>query len=167
MFNFGNCVERRVHVPTKVSLHLLGLILVNYLAHDSLFNLLMKLFTDMEQSEERKDFLQEIQLMKSVGFHSNIVNMLGCCTIKHPMCLVVEYVPYGDLLHYLRKRRGDVSYFSRYVALFFCATASTGCRKQFMTLFAVKCSNFIALLALLLIMLSYYSYGATNSEFFA
>ena len=56
----------------------------------------------------RQDFLEEIQLMKAVGSHKNIVNMVGCCTVEEPMFLLVEYVPYGDLLHYLRKRRGKV-----------------------------------------------------------
>ena len=46
--------------------------------------------------------------MKNMGSHKNIVNMLGCCTVEEPMFLLVEYVPYGDLLHYLRKRRGKV-----------------------------------------------------------
>ena len=64
----------------------------------------------MNDEEQRREFLQEMQLMKDVGSHPNIVNMLGCCTVTEPMFLIVEYVMYGDLLHYLRKRRGQVSY---------------------------------------------------------
>ena len=60
----------------------------------------------MADSDQRREFLEEIQLMKAVGSHKNIVNMVGCCTVEEPMFLLVEYVPYGDLLHYLRKRRG-------------------------------------------------------------
>ena len=62
----------------------------------------------MADGDQRREFLQEIQLMKAVGLHKNIVNMIGCCTVKEPMFLLVEYVPYGDLLHYLRKCRGKV-----------------------------------------------------------
>ena len=62
----------------------------------------------MSDSDQRKEFLDEIQLMKAVGSHRNIVNMIGCCTVVEPMFLLVEYVPYGDLLHYLRKHRGKV-----------------------------------------------------------
>ena len=62
----------------------------------------------MADSDQRREFLEEIQLMKAVGSHKNIVNMLGCCTVEEPMFLLVEYIPYGDLLHYLRKRRGKV-----------------------------------------------------------
>jgi len=65
-------------------------------------------FSDMADSDQRREFLEEIQLMKAVGSHKNIVNMLGCCTVEEPMFLLVEYIPYGDLLHYLRKRRGKV-----------------------------------------------------------
>ena len=65
-------------------------------------------FLDMADGDQRREFLEEIQLMKAVGSHKNIVNMLGCCTVEEPMFLLVEYIPYGDLLHYLRKRRGKV-----------------------------------------------------------
>ena len=57
-----------------------------------------------------KDFLQEIDLMKSIGFHKNIVNLIGASTHMKPLCLVLEYMPYGDLLHYLRKKRTHVSF---------------------------------------------------------
>lgn len=43
--------------------------------------------------------------MKSIGYHSNVVNMIGCCTRQDPICLVVEHVALGDLLHYLRDYR--------------------------------------------------------------
>ncbi|RMX40808.1 hypothetical protein pdam_00006541 [Pocillopora damicornis] len=63
----------------------------------------------MADNDQRREFLEEIQLMKAVGTHKNIVNMLGCCTVEEPMFLLVEYIPYGDLLHYLRKRRGKTT----------------------------------------------------------
>lgn len=57
---------------------------------------------------ELKEFLEEINLMKSIGYHKNIVNFVGCSTVKKPFYLVLEYMPYGDLLHYLRTRRTKV-----------------------------------------------------------
>ena len=62
----------------------------------------------MADNDQLREFLEEIQVMKAVGSHKNIVNMVGCCTIGDPIFLLTEYVPYGDLLHYLRKRRGKV-----------------------------------------------------------
>nr|KAI8741439.1 ephrin type-A receptor 3-like [Biomphalaria glabrata] len=53
----------------------------------------------------RQDFLKEIQLMKKIGYHENIVSMLGCCTLRDPVCLVVEHVGQGDLLNYLKSIR--------------------------------------------------------------
>ena len=72
------------------------------------FLILVVIFVDMADIEQRGEFLKEIQLMKNMGSHKNIVNMLGCCTLQEPMFLLVEYIPHGDLLHYLRKRRGKV-----------------------------------------------------------
>ncbi|XP_032799430.2 platelet-derived growth factor receptor alpha isoform X2 [Daphnia magna] len=55
--------------------------------------------------DERDDFLAEIAMMKRVGRHENIVVMLACVTLTQPYSMVLEYVPYGDLLHYLRTLR--------------------------------------------------------------
>jgi serine/threonine protein kinase len=49
--------------------------------------------------------LSEIAMMKRVGRHPNVVTMLGCCTLKQPYYMIMEYVPCGDLLHYLRQLR--------------------------------------------------------------
>ena len=50
----------------------------------------------------------EINFMKTIGLHENVVTMLGCCTLYPPLCLLVEYIPHGDLLHYLRDLRKTV-----------------------------------------------------------
>lgn len=68
----------------------------------------VKMLHEMRDSDQRRDFLEEIKLMKDVGSHRNIVNILGCCTIQEPMFLLLEYVPYGSLLKYLRKHRGKM-----------------------------------------------------------
>ena len=65
----------------------------------------VKMLKENATTDERRDLLGEIRQMKRIGFHSHIVSMLGCCTINEPICLVVEYVPYGDLLSFLRKNR--------------------------------------------------------------
>ena len=56
----------------------------------------------------------EINFMKTIGRHENVVTMLGCCTLYPPLCLVVEYVPHGDLLHYLRDLRKTVNKLNYY-----------------------------------------------------
>ncbi|KAK5984429.1 Serine/threonine protein kinase [Trichostrongylus colubriformis] len=52
----------------------------------------------------RSDFLREIGLMKTLGYHERLVNMLACITETEPLCLVVEYCSDGDLLRFLRER---------------------------------------------------------------
>ena len=63
---------------------------------------------DGATEEQIQEFLEEIQLMKQIGYHPNILNLLACCTMTNPMFLVVEFAKNGDLLHYLRKRREQV-----------------------------------------------------------
>ena len=47
--------------------------------------------------------------MKEVGTHRNIVSMLGYWIQSHPIMLIMEYVPNGDLLQWLRNKRQQVS----------------------------------------------------------
>ena len=63
---------------------------------------------DGATEEQMQEFLEEIQLMKQIGYHQNILNLLACCTLTTPMFLVVEFAKNGDLLHYLRERREKV-----------------------------------------------------------
>ncbi|XP_071963433.1 uncharacterized protein [Antedon mediterranea] len=55
--------------------------------------------------DERQNFRREIELMKDLGHHPNVVSLLACCTREEPMCLVVEHCEHGNLLNYLRNHR--------------------------------------------------------------
>ena len=39
--------------------------------------------------------------MVAEGNNPHVVNMIGCVTLQEPICLVTEFVKYGDLLTYL------------------------------------------------------------------
>ena len=60
--------------------------------------------------EEERAFLEEIDLIKSIGFHKNIINVIGTSTMMKPLFLVLEYMSHWDLQHYLRKKRSDVNF---------------------------------------------------------
>ncbi|XP_028415331.1 fibroblast growth factor receptor 1-like [Dendronephthya gigantea] len=62
----------------------------------------IKTLKETANEEELSDFLREIDLMKDLGIHENVINMYGCCTKCRPVCLVLEYAPGGNLLNYLR-----------------------------------------------------------------
>ena len=70
------------------------------------------LCSDDPSEQQKEEFLQEIEQMKLLGAHQNIVSLVGCCTLQDPKFLVIEYVPFGDLLHWLRRRRRKVRNFS-------------------------------------------------------
>ena len=61
----------------------------------------------MEQ--DKRQLLREIEVMREVGTHRNIVSMLGYWIQSPPIMLIMEYVPNGDLLHWLRNKRQQVS----------------------------------------------------------
>ena len=63
---------------------------------------------DRTDEEAKSQFLEEIELMKAIGSHKNVLSMLGCCVNSDPIFLVLEYVPYGDLQHWLRNKRIQV-----------------------------------------------------------
>lgn len=43
------------------------------------------------------------------GNNPHVVNLIGCVTIQEPLCLITEFVKYGDLQSYLRTNRRMVS----------------------------------------------------------
>ena len=50
-------------------------------------------------------------MMKKIAecYNAHIVNMVGCVTVQEPLCLITEFLPYGDLLTYLKYQRKKVS----------------------------------------------------------
>jgi len=66
----------------------------------------IKMLKDDPTEKERKDLLSELELMKKLKPHPHVIKLLGCVTESDPLLIIIEYVPYGDLLGYLRKSRG-------------------------------------------------------------
>ncbi|XP_022230516.2 macrophage colony-stimulating factor 1 receptor 1 isoform X2 [Drosophila obscura] len=60
-------------------------------------------------ADEVAEFLAEIEMLKGVGTHHNVVCFLGCSTIKAPYLMIMEYVGRGNLLSYLRTVRQEAS----------------------------------------------------------
>lgn len=70
-------------------------------------------------SSERTDFVNEIKMMKKVaeGGNPHVVSLIGCVTRVDPLCLIIEYLKYGDLKSYLYsiKEQVELYNFIRYV----------------------------------------------------
>lgn len=56
---------------------------------------------------EIKDLNSELQVMKTLEPHVNVVRLLGCCTDKEPIFVILEYVNRGKLQDYLRNSRAE------------------------------------------------------------
>ncbi|CAL4064397.1 unnamed protein product, partial [Meganyctiphanes norvegica] len=59
---------------------------------------------------EKRDLIQELKVLKGLGSHPNVVSLLGCCTEKDPLFVILEYMIGGKLQSYLRASRTDTSY---------------------------------------------------------
>ncbi|KAL9964662.1 hypothetical protein ACROYT_G028337 [Oculina patagonica] len=66
----------------------------------------IKMLQDNASETERKDLLSELEVMKKLKPHPHVIKLLGCVTESDPLLVIIEYVPYGDLLGHLRKSRG-------------------------------------------------------------
>ena len=71
------------------------------------------MFLDDPNEDQKEEFLHEIELMKLLGAHQNIVSLVGCCTLHEHKFLVIEYVPFRDLLQWLRRSRQSVRSFPK------------------------------------------------------
>lgn len=56
------------------------------------------------------DLVSEMEMMKMIGKHINIINLIGCCTQDGPLYVIVEYAPHGNLRDFLRNQRPSPGY---------------------------------------------------------
>lgn len=61
----------------------------------------MAVKTLKEDSMALQDFLCEAAIMKDLK-HQNLIQLLGVCTKDAPFYIIIEFMPYGNLLEYLR-----------------------------------------------------------------
>ncbi|XP_066025011.1 uncharacterized protein [Pocillopora verrucosa] len=61
--------------------------------------------TNATESDKR-DLMKELDTMKQLKPHPYVIKLLGCVTESEQLLVLIEYVPFGDLLGYLRKSRG-------------------------------------------------------------
>ncbi|XP_020620336.1 tyrosine-protein kinase receptor Tie-1-like [Orbicella faveolata] len=72
----------------------------------SRLNVAVKSLKDNAEQMDIRNMLSEADVMKSLQPHPHIVRLIGYCIERVPLLIVLEYLPYGDLLGYLRKSRG-------------------------------------------------------------
>ncbi|XP_062832053.1 fibroblast growth factor receptor 3 isoform X3 [Anolis carolinensis] len=65
----------------------------------------VKMLKDDATDKDLSDLISEMEMMKMIGKHKNIINLLGACTQDGPLYVLVEYASKGNLREYLRARR--------------------------------------------------------------
>ncbi|XP_045616171.1 tyrosine kinase receptor Cad96Ca [Procambarus clarkii] len=70
----------------------------------------VKTLKESAGERERRDLIQELKVLMNLGRHPNVVSLLGCCTEKDPIFVILEYMVGGKLQSYLRASRADTAY---------------------------------------------------------
>lgn len=65
----------------------------------------VKMLKDDATEKDLADLVSEMEMMKMIGKHKNIINLLGACTQGGTLYVIVEYAAKGNLREYLRVRR--------------------------------------------------------------
>ncbi|XP_066024499.1 proto-oncogene tyrosine-protein kinase receptor Ret-like isoform X3 [Pocillopora verrucosa] len=66
----------------------------------------IKMLKSNADESDKRDLMKELETMKQLKPHPYVIKLLGCITESEPLLVLIEYVPFGDLLGYLRKSRG-------------------------------------------------------------
>lgn len=80
------------------------------------YNVTVAVKTLKEDTMAVKDFLEEASIMKEMR-HPNLVQLIGVCTLEPPFYIITEFMPYGNLLDYLRNAERET--ISAVVLLYF------------------------------------------------
>ncbi|XP_063718669.1 uncharacterized protein LOC134845613 [Symsagittifera roscoffensis] len=67
----------------------------------------IKMLAESVSETDKLHFRKEVEILKRVGYHDNLLNLLACTTLTAPMCMVLEDGCQGDLLGYLRMFKMD------------------------------------------------------------
>lgn len=70
----------------------------------------VKMLKEGHTDTELMDLVSEMEMMKMIGKHINILNLLGCCTQDGPLYVIVEFAPHGNLRDFLRQHRPSSGY---------------------------------------------------------
>ncbi|XP_025109242.1 epidermal growth factor receptor-like isoform X2 [Pomacea canaliculata] len=65
----------------------------------------IKSLKENASEKDKRDFLNELTILKQVGKHPNVVCLVGACHIQGVMYVAMEYAKHGDLRTFLRKSR--------------------------------------------------------------
>ncbi|XP_072048552.1 angiopoietin-1 receptor-like [Amphiura filiformis] len=81
-----------------------------YKGDDKHIHVAVKTLKSKATLEDKADFNAELETMKRIGRHHNVVSLIGACGHEGTLYVALEFVTFGDLRTYLRTtRRRDQS----------------------------------------------------------
>ncbi|KAL1461807.1 hypothetical protein WDU94_013678 [Cyamophila willieti] len=72
---------------------------------DTITTVAVKMLKKGHSDADMMNLVSEIEVMKMIGQHVNIINLLGVCTQDGPLYVIVEYAPDNNLLEFLKKHK--------------------------------------------------------------
>ncbi|XP_065217300.1 fibroblast growth factor receptor 2-like [Planococcus citri] len=70
---------------------------------NDLVTVAVKMLKDDHMDSDMIDLVSEMELMKLLGSHQNILQLLGCCSQGGPLLVITEFARNGNLKNFLRK----------------------------------------------------------------
>ncbi|KAG5328019.1 FGFR1 factor, partial [Acromyrmex charruanus] len=70
----------------------------------------VKMLKEGHTDTDMVDLVSEMEVMKIIGKHVNIINLLGACSQNGPLYVIVEFAPHGNLRDFLREHRPSLGY---------------------------------------------------------
>lgn len=83
----------------------------NLFGNESSLTVAVKMLKKNHSEKEMKDLLMELNIMKKLEPHQNVVTLYGCCS-SEPVYLILEYVQMGKLQTFLRNSRQQLDHCS-------------------------------------------------------
>ncbi|XP_070550557.1 fibroblast growth factor receptor 2-like [Ptychodera flava] len=65
----------------------------------------LKAIKDNATEDDKQKLTDELELLKTIGRHKNVLSLIGCCTKTEPTYLLLDYMALGNLQAYLRDFR--------------------------------------------------------------
>ncbi|EDS26736.1 basic fibroblast growth factor receptor 1 [Culex quinquefasciatus] len=65
----------------------------------------VKMLKEGHTDDDFKNLVNELEIMKTIGKHPNIISLLGCCIEDGPLYVIVEYARHGNLKDFLKSHR--------------------------------------------------------------
>ncbi|KAJ8316036.1 hypothetical protein KUTeg_006050 [Tegillarca granosa] len=79
-----------------------------YPEKEEVIRIAIKRISDEATEKDRKFFLAEMEVLKMLKPHINVIQIIGCYTLNEPWLIMLEYAQDGTLFEYLQKGRpGD------------------------------------------------------------